>query len=274
MTTTLATMELNPTRLPSDPLLPAYAAIGVGLALALPSAFAALVDERTLAGVSVWAKPLKFQASLGLHCLTLILIAGLLAPAARQGRLLQWSMLAGAVATIAEMLYITLQAARGRASHFNLETPLEAALYNLMGVGAVVIVAGSFVLGWLVWRSPRDGLPSGLHLGAALGLMLGSVATLGYAGYLGSLTSHAIGGTGSDAGGLPLVGWSTTGGDLRVAHFLATHTMQVLPLIGLVADRLAPRLAGPLTVAAAILYQALPAAALMQALWGRPVIPF
>jgi hypothetical protein len=34
--------------------------------------------------------------------------------------------------------------------------------------------------------------------------------------------------------GLPFVGWSTTGGDLRIAHFASLHGLQILPLIGFV----------------------------------------
>ena len=59
-------------------------------------------------------------------------------------------------------------------------------------------------------------------------------------------TGHWVGGVPTDAGGLPLFGWSRTGGDLRVPHFFATHVMQALPLLGLAADRLAPRRAVPL----------------------------
>ncbi|MFO1170186.1 MAG: hypothetical protein U1E49_04375 [Hyphomicrobiaceae bacterium] len=253
---------------PADPLDPARHVVAFMAALAVPALIAYGFDDRLLHGVSVWSKPLKFQAALGLHFATLLILAPLLSAEARRSRTLRWSMLAAATMAVLEIAYMTLQAARGRASHFNVETMPEQLAYSLMGVGATVIVVGSFLFGWLVWRSRpamADGR-DGLRLGAALGLMAGSVLTLAIGGYLGSQTSHWIGGDLTDATGLPISGWSTTGGDLRPAHFLATHMMQVLPVLGLVADRLRLPAIG-LWIATA-LYTALTFAVAAQAVMG------
>ncbi len=50
-------------------------------------------------------------------------------------------------------------------------------------------------------------------------------------------TGHWVGGVASDAAGLPVVGWSRSGGDLRVVHFLGIHAMHFIPAFA--ADLLA-----------------------------------
>lgn len=241
------------------------------LAMAIPTLVALAIDERLLNGANVWSKPLKFQLSVSLHLFTLAVLAALLAERVRGGRLLRATAWISAAMAILEIGYITLQAGRGRASHFNADTPLEAGLYAAMGIGAVTLVAASAVVGILLLRAPRAGIGPGLRWGGALGLIVGSVATLAVAGYLSTLGGHWIGGVASDAGGLPITGWSTSGGDIRVSHFFATHMMQGLPLVGFAADRLG-RDGRTTAVVACGLWVAVVVGTFLQALLGQPLL--
>lgn len=280
---TVALDILRPALSSADDAVPArqvermlLAALGIQLALMAPSLLAYLVDERLLNGVSVWSKPLKFQSSLVVLLGTLVLLLPLIREGARSGRLARAAALTVALSATLEIAYITIQAARGRASHFNDSTPLETALYNAMGLGATAIVAAAFLFGWLIHRHGRADAGPGLRMGAAWGLMLGAVLTLITAGILGSGAingpGHWVGGARTDAGGLFLLGWSRSGGDLRVPHFFATHVMQALPLLGLALDRLRPGLARRGILAGAALSTAIVAATFLQAASGRPFL--
>jgi hypothetical protein len=252
------------------------AAIGLQLALALPSLAALLIDERQLNDISIWVKPLKFQASLAVMLGTLLLLLPMIEAGARRGRGLWLACLTAAGTATGEIAYITLQAARGRASHFNAETQLEAMAYSIMGVGAVFLVLSSLVVGVYLLRCPAPGAPRGLRVGGGCGLVLGSVLTLMTALPLGSGEiagpGHWVGGVRSDAGGLFLFGWSRTGGDLRVPHFFATHVMQALPLAGVMLDHFAPRRITVGLIAAALASIAVVALTFRQAVSGQPFL--
>ena len=258
----------------------ALAGVALLAALALPAALALFIDERTLLGVSVWHKPLKFDLSLALHLLTLhVLLRCFATPLAQKpAALLRLALLVSVFCVLVEALYITLQAARGRASHFNQQTALESFMYTgVMGTGALLILAGAFVVGWLLWRHGDAQAPVGLRWGGAAGLMLGSLATLVVVIPLSSGMvdgpGHWVGGVRTDASGLPLTGWSTSGGDLRVPHFFATHMMQALPAVGWLADRFDSSRAKWWVAVAAVIAAGVVAATFAQALSGQALIP-
>lgn len=148
--------------------------------------------------------------------------------------------------------------------------------YSVMGAGAALLVLSSLVIGVYILLRPRPDAPSGLLLGAGWGLVLGSIATLITAFALGSGEidgpGHWVGGIKTDVGGLPLFGWSRTGGDLRVPHFFATHIMQALPILGLGLDRFTPRLARPGIALGALISIAVVVGTFVQAVQGRPFL--
>lgn len=247
------------------------------VALLVPFAAAGLIDGRTLNDISVWVKPTKFAVSLAVHFATIGLVLGLVERGMREGIAVRALTVAMVAAGIGEIAYIAVQAARGRASHFNDDTPFEAMAYSVMGVGAIVLVAVPMALGLLVAFRGRTDLGAGLRLGAVIGLVAGGLLTLVTAFVLGSGMidgpGHWVGGIRSDAGGLPLVGWSRTGGDLRVPHFFATHGMQALPVVGLLADGLAPWRARSLVIVAAAGWVLVVAGTFAQAVMGLPLLP-
>lgn len=266
------------------------ARFGLILVAALAASLAmAAIDARTLGGVGVWVKPMKFMASVALYAWTTAWLIGELpsgfraSPAVR--RLARTIILVGA----AEVAYITLQAALGQPSHFNDSTPFHSAMYVLMGVGALTLTACSLPLAWMIGRHAEDMAPA-YRLGAVLGLVLTFVFGAG-AGVAISMNGGPT--IGAMAGGavVPVFGWSLAGGDLRVAHFLGIHAQQVLPAAGMLASMAAARASGPVLAVAgtgmvarhattgiaavwlvALAYASLTVLAAAQAVAGRPLL--
>ncbi|MBH0239025.1 hypothetical protein [Methylobrevis albus] len=255
----------------TGPAPPSPLAVLTALSFALVVLTAAwgLVDDRLLQGVPVWSKPLKFAVSFTVLFATLALAEQRLSPAWRGSWTLRLTTAVMAAAMIGEMAYIIAMAAQQTASHYNVATPFTALMYSLMGVGALALVAGVAVFGLAALRDAGARLAPGLRWGIGWGFLLSAGLTLVTAGYMGSAGTH-VGTQLAGAATLPLFGWSASVGDIRPAHFLALHAMQVLPLAGLLADRNAIPVHRLRWVALA--YTALTAAVFAQALAGLPLV--
>jgi len=253
---------------------PLFAAAGTLIALSLMVTVAAwLIDPRLFQGESVWVKPIKFQVALALYLLTLAVFARWL-PEGTTARP-AYRLFAGFVvlAILAELAWIGGAAMWGTASHFNTASPAMSAIYGLMGVFAVGLTSASLVYGIAIWRNPATGLEPALHLAIALGLVLTFVLTVPVAGTLSSMEGHLVG-TPVTGATVPVLGWSREVGDLRAAHFLATHAMHFVPLAGLAAiAALPPRAAVLAVLVTTTVYVALVIATFVAALQGRPLFP-
>ena len=229
-----------------------------------------MLDDRTLGDEPVWLKPFKFAVSFAVLFATLGFAAVRLSESWRRSRLIIACAVASAAAFGFEMSYIAAQAARQEASHFNESTPFHAAMYALMGHGATVLMASIAVVGILVWADRAARLGPGLRLGILLGFLLTTLFTAWVAGELAGNGGRYVGDPGPMHARLPFLGWSMEVGDLRPAHFLALHAMQVLPIVGHVADR--HRLPGHSVWMAAVLYAIFTTMVFFQALRGIPLI--
>lgn len=216
-------------------------------ALLVVTVIGLVVDDRTVGGQPTWLKPAKFAISFAVYALTLAWLIGHL----RRGRrVARWAAYVIVVTGVLEVGIIVFQAARGRASHYNEATPLDEALWQIMGPTIMVLWVATVVLTVLLWR---DGMPDrastwAVRLGMVLlllGLLQGFTMVVPTAEQLaldeqgvGTLMgAHAVGV--SDGGpGMPLTGWSTTGGDLRIGHFVGMHGLQALLLFAMVLPAL------------------------------------
>jgi hypothetical protein len=251
----------------------------VSIALAGAVAVGLALDPRTLDGVPVWLKPLKFGVSNALFAFTLAWMLAWLDDRPRLVARAGWGV---ALALTLENVLIPLQAWRGVHSHFNATTPLDAAIVSLMGAAIVAAMVLAASVARALFKVPaadarlraaRLGLTIAIA-GASIGGLMGVHTREQLSGIREGavLGGHTVGA--ADGGpGLPVTGWSQSHGDLRVPHFAGLHAMQVLPLLGwaIARRRYVRARQVALVRAAAGGYAALVGILLWQALRGEPV---
>lgn len=264
------------------PLLALAAAM---VLLAAFAAVAAVVDPREVTGLNVWLKPLKFAISTAVYSVTLSWLIGQL------HRMRRAAWIAGTVAAAGlaiELIIITAFATAGETSHFNITTPLHTAAWSVMAVSISVVWGMTLIVALALFRN-RVGDRArtwAIRAGALIALLGMGLAFLmtGPQGdqisdYQGIVGAHTVGV--ADGGpGLPLLGWSTVAGDLRIPHFIGMHALQVLPLFAIALELLArrvPALAGVvvrtrLVLVAAVTYLAVIALVTFQALSGESIV--
>jgi hypothetical protein len=182
-----------------------------------------LIDSRQVMGVNVWLKPMKFAISIGVYCLTLAWMLAYL-PLRDQKLMSIGTMICMAV----ELGLILFQAARGVQSHFNISSPANRAIFATMGT---FIAFNSLLILYTLIRFFTEEIPLPPHMVWAWRIGLATLFLAGLSGGIMSTTLHHSVGVPDGGAGLPILNWSTEGGDWRVPHFFALHAFQVVPLL-------------------------------------------
>ncbi len=175
--------DLRPTRRPARVL---YAGAAFWLASGLVHLGVLAADGWAWSGAVSFRKPLVFSVSIALLLATVGWVLDRLPERPRLAATVAWTLL---VSSTVEVALITLQAWRGRASHFNTLAAGDAAIFAAMGVMigfmSLCLVA---VLVWSVLAPPRDRLVRLAVLGGMALVMTG----LGIGQWMVQLGNHYL----------------------------------------------------------------------------------
>ncbi len=166
-----------------------------------------MVDKRKLMGVSIWLKPLKFAVSIAIYSISWSAVLSYFTVINLRTRFERFTVLALSF----EMVAIAFQAARGVPSHFNNLDTYGAVLFTLMGIVITAQTIFALYMGFRWFKECRGMLSENLFWAIGLGIIISGIFAL-EGGLMGYRMSHAVGNF----------------GDLRVAHFLGLHSLQVL----------------------------------------------
>jgi hypothetical protein len=184
-----------------------------------------LITGGTWEGPLSLRKPTTFGLSFGLTLVNVAFIASFV-PLRDRSRTLLLGVFAAAC--VLETFLVSLQAWRGVPSHFNVETPFDAAVAQMLAVGGFTLVAVIVLLTASVFRY-RQALPPPLRLAIQAGL----VALVG---------AQIVGGLMIATGmrlvfsGEPQVAYATAGW-LKPVHGLLMHGILILPLMAWVTSK-------------------------------------
>lgn len=177
-----------------------------------------------LNGINAWFKPFKFALATVLYCWAMLWYCHYLQNF--NTTLFNWTI----IFTLGfEVIYIAFRAGRAELSHYNFSTPLSGTLFSVMVLAATAATLYTGYIAILFFANSYPALPGYYLWSIRFALVLFVIfAFEGFA--MGAGQSHTVGGS-DDSLGIPILNWSRKFGDLRIAHFIGMHALQILPLL-------------------------------------------
>jgi len=215
------------------------------------------------AGTNAWYKPIKFALSTAILALSVGWYSGYLTNS-RDINIVNWII----IITLAfEVLYITWQASKGQASHYNQSSSFYSFMFSMMALAASIATIAIGYIGIKFFIYPIDTIPSYYLWAIRIGFVL--FVIFSFEGFvMGAKMSHTVGAE-DGVKGLPFLNWSISHGDLRIAHFIGMHALQLLPLL---ANYLLKNI--KLTILIGLIYTLFAIFILVTALRGNSILKF
>jgi hypothetical protein len=220
-----------------------------------------------------WIKPVKFAMSFASFVWTVSLFLIALRIPAWQRRLARHAMV---LSIVLEMLALAGQAWRNAPA-----ASLNPVDFWLQQLTVAMVSVNTALTVWLLvvfcGKRERIKIDDAAQIVAIRLSLIIFLAGNAVGGYMLARGSHTVGAT--DGGpGLPFVNWSTIAGDLRIAHFIAIHAIQIVPVFAWIVWKMAPRPALAQRRWAVVAVSALVALAVggtfVQAALGHPFLSF
>jgi hypothetical protein len=212
--------DLRPIRRPARVL---YAGAAAWLASGLVHLVVLAANGWAWSGAVSFRKPLTFSVSIALLLATIGWVLDRLPDRPRLAGTIAWTLL---VSSTVEVSLITMQAWRGRASHFNTLAAGDAAMGVMVGVMSLCLVA---VLVWSLARPPEDRL---VRLAVLGGLVL-IVVGLGFGQWIVELGNDFV----ETHRAVPDTVMYGQRGVAKFPHAVALHGLQLFVLAAVLARR-------------------------------------
>jgi len=216
--------DLRPVRRPARVL---YAGAAAWLVSGLVHLVVLAANGWAWSGAVSFRKPLTFSVSIALLLATIGWVLDRLPDRPRLAGTIAWTLL---VSSTVEVALITMQAWRGRASHFNTLAAGDAVVFAAMGIMvAVMSLCLVAVLVWSLVRPPRDRL---VRLAVLGGLVL-IVTGLGLGQWVIELGNDFV----ETHRAVPGTVMSGERGVAKFPHAVALHGIQLFVLAAVLARR-------------------------------------
>ena len=252
----------------------------------LVSILGLIIDDRILQYVPIWLKPFKFSVS------SVIFIGSILyfLKYISNQKFIYLTNKIVSYGLMIELLIIFFQAYRGKMSHFNNQTFEDFILFQIMAITIVCVWLGFGVYAWKLFKSTEYGndlVFKGIQVGAIITFLTMPFAftmpqpsktqlqeIIKNKSQIGLVVgSHTVEEK-DPSQTYPLTGWAKTGGDLRIAHFLGLHALQILLILAFLLTGMNFTISNKKRILSTtgFFYLLLVVVVLVQALKGIPII--